>query len=90
MQNDTADMIEENVEELNEATQEWKAKAKAAGAAAIDATKASYQQLQDKTIEYSKATDKAIRENPYIALGCAFGAGLLLGLFLTRGGDSED
>jgi ElaB/YqjD/DUF883 family membrane-anchored ribosome-binding protein len=90
MQNDTTERIDEKLEDLNETTQEWKSKARAAGSAAMDATRAGCQQLQDKTIEYSKATDKAIRENPYVALGCAFGAGLLLGLLMMRGGESED
>ncbi len=91
MRNEAADIVQDNVDELKETTQEWKEKAKAAGEAAWDATKATYQQLQDKTVAGAKATDKAIRENPYIALGCAFGAGLLLGVFLARGGsDDED
>ena len=90
MRNEAADIVQDNVEELKETTQEWKEKARAAGEAAWDATKATYQQLQDKTVAGAKATDKAIRENPYIALGCAFGAGLLLGFLVTRGGGSEE
>mgnify|MGYP001555063702 CR=1 FL=1 len=35
----------------------------------------------------AKATDEAIRENPYQALAIAAGAGLLLGLLLGRRGD---
>ena len=91
MRNEAADIVQDNVEELKEATQEWKEKARVAGTAAWDATKATYQQLQDKTVAGAKATDQAIRANPYIALGCAMGAGLLLGLFLARGsGEDED
>ncbi len=90
MRNEAADIVQDNVEELKESTQEWKEKAKAAGTAAWDATRATYQQLQDKTIAGAKATDVAIRENPYIALGCAFGAGLLLGVFLARGGSEDE
>ena len=90
MTNEAADIVQDNVEDLKEATQEWKEKARVAGNAAWDATKATYQQIQDKTIAGAKATDEAIRANPYVALGCAFGAGLLLGVFLARGGSEED
>jgi len=45
--------------------------------------------LQKKTVACSKATDKAIRDNPYVALGCVFGAGLLLGFFMTRKSAAE-
>jgi ElaB/YqjD/DUF883 family membrane-anchored ribosome-binding protein len=90
MRNEAADIVQDNVEELKEATQEWKEKARVAGEAAWDATKAGYSQIQDKTVQGAKATDKAIRENPYIALGCALGAGVLLGIFLARGGSDED
>ncbi|MEO5802899.1 MAG: hypothetical protein ABIR24_05165 [Verrucomicrobiota bacterium] len=80
MRNEAADIVQDSAEEL---AQEWKAKAKAAGTAAWDATRATYQQLQDRTIEYSKATDRAIREKPYVAVGIAFGVGMLIGLLAT-------
>jgi ElaB/YqjD/DUF883 family membrane-anchored ribosome-binding protein len=75
---------------------EWKEKAreagaatKVAGAAAWEATKAGYQELQRQTIACSKVTDQAIRGNPYVSLGIAFGIGLALGVLLNRGEESE-
>jgi ElaB/YqjD/DUF883 family membrane-anchored ribosome-binding protein len=85
MQNEAADIVQEHMDEIPE----WKSKAKAAGSAAMDATKAAYQQIQDRTMAYSKATDQAIRQSPYKAVGIAFGAGLLLALLLTGGKSKE-
>jgi ElaB/YqjD/DUF883 family membrane-anchored ribosome-binding protein len=87
MRNEAGDIVQDNAEEL---AQEWKAKAKAAGTAAWDASRAAYQQIQDKTVEYSKATDMAIRERPYVAVGIAFGVGMLIGLLATGGKSSEE
>jgi|GEM_PF-7075736 len=75
---------EEAIEEFKEAAEDLKLKAKAAGAAAWNVTKASYQQLQNKTRNCSQATDRAIRSSPYISLSIAFGIGMLLGAFATR------
>jgi ElaB/YqjD/DUF883 family membrane-anchored ribosome-binding protein len=86
MRNEAGDIVQDHPEEI---AQEWKAKAKAAGTAAWDATRATYQEIQDKTIEYSKATDRVIREKPYVAVGVAFGIGMVIGL-LAFGGDSSD
>jgi ElaB/YqjD/DUF883 family membrane-anchored ribosome-binding protein len=60
-----------------------KDKARVAGKSAIDLTKATYDQIQDRALIYSHATDRAIRQNPYTAIGCAMGFGLLLGALLT-------
>lgn len=86
MRNEVGDIVQDSAEEL---AQEWKAKAKAAGTAAWDASRAAYQQIQDKTVEYSKIADKAIREKPYVAVGIAFGVGMLIG-FLATGRKSYD
>ncbi len=72
------------------AEQEWKEKARAAGTAAWDATRATYQQLHDKTLEYTKATDRAIKEKPYIAMGVALGVGVLLGYLVAGRSCSEE
>jgi len=87
MRNEAGDIVQDSAEET---VQEWRAKAKAVGSAAWDATRATYQQLQDKTIEYSKLTDRAIREKPYVAVGIAFGVGMLIGLLATGGKSSEE
>ena len=50
----------------------------------LEQAKAAYARLQEKTKETAKATDKAIRENPYPALGIALGAGVILGWLLGR------
>lgn len=82
--------MQDQAEDLKQASQEWKTKARAAGTAAWDATRATYQQIQDKTVEYSKVTDRAIREKPYVAVGIAFGVGMLIGLLATGGKSSEE
>ena len=83
MRNEAADIVQDHPDE----TTEWKAKARVAGTATWDATKAAYESMEKKTIEYGQATDKAIRENPYVSAGIAFGLGALLGFIFTRGKD---
>ncbi|MEO6182686.1 MAG: hypothetical protein ABIP71_06245 [Verrucomicrobiota bacterium] len=90
MRNEAGDIVQDHNEDLKETAQEWKSKACAAGTAAWDATRATYQQIQDKTIEYSKVTDRAIRERPYAALGIAFGVGLVIGFLVTGGSQVEE
>ena len=53
-------------------------------AGALESAKANCANLQDKTVEAAKATDRVIREHPYESLGIAFGVGLLLGVLVTR------
>lgn len=86
MRNEAGDIVQDQVEEARE----WKEKARAAGTAAWDATKATYQQIQERTVACSKATDRAIRENPYISLGIAAGLGVLLGYLISGRGSDED
>ncbi len=90
MRNEAGDIVQDEMDEIKYTAQEWKEKARAAGTAAWDATKATYQQVQDKTKEYSKAADQRIREQPYMAIGIAFGAGMLLALLATSGKSSEE
>ena len=71
-------------QQIKESAEDIKNKAKLAGAAAWDATKATYQQMQSKAATYSKVTDNAIRSNPYVALGFAFCIGMLIGAFASR------
>jgi ElaB/YqjD/DUF883 family membrane-anchored ribosome-binding protein len=40
--------------------------------------------LQEQTVAAAKATDEAVREHPYQAIGIAFGVGLLIGVLATR------
>ena len=46
----------------------------------IEKAKESCERLQDQTAAAAKATDKTIRENPYQAMGVAFGVGVLIGV----------
>ena len=52
--------------------------------AAVEKAKAVCERLEEKTVETAKATDKAIREHPYQALGIVFGVGLLIGVLAAR------
>ena len=52
--------------------------------AATEKAKVLYQKLQDKTVAAAKATDEAVREHPYQAIGIAFGLGLLIGVLAMR------
>lgn len=90
MRNEAGDIVQDELDDLKNASQEWKNKARAAGTAAWDATKATCQEIQDRTIEYSKVTDRAIREKPYAALGIAFGIGMLMGLLVTNAKSSAE
>ena len=67
-----------------ETAQDWANRTKAAGTAAMESARAAYQTAQEKAVAGAKATDQAIRSNPYASLGIAFGAGLLLGVLLKR------
>ena len=55
-------------------------------ASAMEAARETYSRMQDKAVQGAKATDKAIRENPYQAIGIAFGVGALVGFLLSRRG----
>lgn len=74
----------ETKEMFKEAADDWTAQAKAAGTAAYQKAQAAYQYAQDKAVAGAKATDQAIRENPYRALGIAFGVGVLIGFLVKR------
>ena len=50
----------------------------------MEAARETYSRMQDKAVQGAKATDKAIRENPYQAIGIAFGVGALVGFLLSR------
>jgi ElaB/YqjD/DUF883 family membrane-anchored ribosome-binding protein len=52
--------------------------------AATEKAKEVCKRLQEETIAAAKATDKAVHEHPYQAIGIAFGVGLLMGVLATR------
>jgi ElaB/YqjD/DUF883 family membrane-anchored ribosome-binding protein len=53
-------------------------------ATALDSAKATYEHVQDRTVQAAKATDQVIREHPYESIGAAFGVGLLIGVLVGR------
>ena len=53
-------------------------------AAALDSAKEMAGNIRDKTVAGAKATDKAVRENPYKAIAIGVAAGLLVGFLLGR------
>ncbi len=58
--------------------------------ASIEKAKVACERLQEQTVAAAKATDKAVREHPYQAVGIAFGVGVLIGVLVGRcrgGGD---
>jgi len=56
----------------------------ATGAAAWDRAKDLYQSAQNGVVKGARNTDRAIRQNPYPAIGIAFGVGLLMGFLVKR------
>lgn len=81
---DVADIDHQGTDTMRNNADELKEKVRLAGRSAMNLTRATYGQIQDRAAEYSHATDRAIRQNPYTAIGCALGFGLLLGALLTR------
>jgi ElaB/YqjD/DUF883 family membrane-anchored ribosome-binding protein len=52
--------------------------------AAIERVKDAWSTVQEKAVAGAKATDEAIREHPYQAIGVAFGVGAVIGFLLSR------
>jgi len=60
-------------------------------AAALDSGKQIFGRVKEKALEGAKATDEAVREHPYQAIGIAFGVGALIGyLVATRRARNDD
>lgn len=51
---------------------------------AVDKAKVLCERLQEQTSVAAKATDRAVRENPYQAVGVAFGLGILVGVLIAK------
>ena len=60
------------------------AEARARLAAALESAKESAGRVRDKAVESAKAADEAVRDNPYQAIGIAFGVGALVGYLAMR------
>lgn len=46
--------------------------------------------VRDGAVKGAKATDEAVREHPYRAIGISFGVGALIGYLLARGNSHND
>jgi ElaB/YqjD/DUF883 family membrane-anchored ribosome-binding protein len=55
-------------------------------AAALERGKEIYGRVREKAVQGAKATDEAVHEHPYHAVGIAVGVGALIGYLLTRRG----
>jgi len=53
-------------------------------AEALETGKELFGRVKDKGIEGVKATDQAVRDNPYQAIGIALGVGALIGYLVAR------
>jgi ElaB/YqjD/DUF883 family membrane-anchored ribosome-binding protein len=53
-------------------------------AAALDSAEDMAGRVRDKAVEGAKTADEAVRENPYQAIGIAFGVGALIGFLVAR------
>jgi ElaB/YqjD/DUF883 family membrane-anchored ribosome-binding protein len=50
----------------------------------LESAKANFRRLEERAAEGARATDEVIRSHPYESVGVAFGAGLLIGLLVSR------
>jgi ElaB/YqjD/DUF883 family membrane-anchored ribosome-binding protein len=53
-------------------------------AAALESAREAAGRVREKAIESARAADETVRENPYQAIGIAFGVGALLGYLAAR------
>ena len=53
-------------------------------AAALERGQQVYGRVRDEAVAEAKATDRALHEHPYQAIGLAFGAGVVLGCLASR------
>ena len=53
---------------------------------ALESAKEIAGRVRDQAVDYAKATDEAVHEHPYKAIGIALGVGALLGYLVSRRG----
>jgi len=53
-------------------------------AGALERAKEIYGRVKEKTVEGAKATDQAVHEHPYQAIGITFGVGAIFGYLVAR------
>jgi ElaB/YqjD/DUF883 family membrane-anchored ribosome-binding protein len=84
---DLKEVVQDGEELLRAGAEELSEKGMAARArlsSALDAARETGRRLQERTVEGARATDRAIRANPYQSIGIAFGIGLVVGIILNR------
>ena len=59
-------------------------------AAALENGKEIYGRVRDKALDGVKATDQAVRDNPYQAMGIALGVGAIIGYLAARACSRND
>jgi len=77
---DAEDLLKATAGEAGEKVKEVRSRL----ATALESAKATYERVQDKTVQAAKATDHVIREHPYESIGVPFGVGLLIGVLVGR------
>jgi ElaB/YqjD/DUF883 family membrane-anchored ribosome-binding protein len=86
--NNEMDTLAEDARALMAATAdvagEKVAEARTRLAAALESTKEFMGRVRDKAVEGAQAADEAVRDNPYQAIGIAFGVGALVGYLAMR------
>lgn len=92
--NDELNTLAEDARNLIEATADVAgdkvANARKRLAAALENSKEIYGRVRARAIEGAKATDRAVHEHPYQAVGVALGVGILLGLLIGRRSSRND
>lgn len=82
---DAQDLINATVDVTNDKV----ASARKRLAAALENSKEVYGRVREKAIEGAKATDRAVHEYPYQAIGIAAAVGVVVGLLLGRRGRND-
>ena len=72
------------MEKVQETAEDAAEQARSAGTAAFERARDLYEAAQEKAVSGARYADGAIRDNPYQAIGIAFGLGLLLGFLWKR------
>ena len=74
---DAEDLIKAKATDLND-------KARLRLKATLTSAKETCEALEEKALKSVKATDRAIRANPYPTVGIALGVGLVIGILISR------
>ena len=77
---DGEDLLRAGAEDLSERGAQAREKLEAA----LEVARDTQRRLQERAIAGARATDRAIREHPYEAIGIALGVGLVFGVMISR------